>query len=81
MKWCENPCPTIQSWVKQTLLTTEPMVSSFAVKGDGIQKEQHKVALGLENFKPLAFRIVKSTLRRLFSLLVLSFLEGSGAKS
>ena len=55
------------------------MVSSFAVKGDGIQKEQHKVALGLENFKPLAFRIVKSTLRRLFSLLVLSFLEGSGA--
>jgi hypothetical protein len=24
------------------------MVSSFAVKGDGIQKEQHKVALGLE---------------------------------
>jgi hypothetical protein len=31
------------------------MVSSFAVKGDGIQKEQHKVALGLENFKPLAF--------------------------
>ena len=57
------------------------MVSSFAVKGDGIQKEQHKVALGLENFKPLAFRIVKSTLRRLFSLLVLTFLEGSGAKS
>ena len=67
--------------MKQTLLTTEPMVSSFAVKGDGIQKEQHKVALGLKNFKPLAFRIVKSTLRRLFSLLVLSFLEGSGAKS
>ena len=57
------------------------MVFSFAVKGDGIQKEQHKVALGSENFKPLAFRIVKSTLRRLFSLLVLSFLEGSGAKS
>jgi hypothetical protein len=25
------------------------MVSSFAVKGDGIQKEQHKVALGLAN--------------------------------
>ena len=52
------------------------MVSSFAVKGDGIQKEQHKVALGLANFKPLAFRIVKSTLRRVFSLLVLSFFRG-----
>ena len=66
-RWCEKPSPAIQSLVKQTLLTTEPMVFSFAVKGDGIQKEQHKVALGSENFKPLAIRIVKSTLRCLFS--------------
>ena len=66
-RWCEKPSPAIQSLVKQTLLTTEPMVFSFAVKDDGIQKEQHKVALGSENFKPLAIRIVKSTLRCLFS--------------